>query len=129
MGFRKAFSFLVTYIAGCILLCLLICISIDSTAQVKKIKTIIVDAGHGGIDAGARGEYEGSLNSLEKNITLAISKKLVEELKDKMPGVQIIPTRTTDIYQTPPEKAQLANANHGDLFVCIHADAVVLRTG
>ncbi len=98
-------------------------------AQGKKIKTIIVDAGHGGSDAGARGEYEGTLNSLEKNITLAISKKLVQELKDQMPGVQIIPTRTTDIYQSPKEKAQIANDNHGDLFVCIHADAVDLRTG
>ena len=46
-----------------------------------------------------------------------------------MPGVNIIPTRTTDIYQNPREKAQIANDNHGDLFVCIHADAVDLRTG
>lgn len=95
----------------------------------KKIKTIIVDAGHGGSDDGARGEYEGSLNSKEKNVTLAIALKLVDELREQMPGVQIIPTRTTDIFQNPREKAQIANANHGDLFVCIHADAVTLRTG
>jgi N-acetylmuramoyl-L-alanine amidase len=95
----------------------------------KKIKTIIVDAGHGGSDYGAQGEYEGSLNSKEKNITLAISLKLVDELKKQLPGVQVIPTRTTDIYQSPKEKAQIANDNHGDLFVCIHADAVDLRTG
>ncbi len=47
----------------------------------KKIKTIVVDAGHGGSQIGAHGEYEGSLGSLEKNITLAISNKLVAELK------------------------------------------------
>ena len=54
--------------------------------QPKKIRTIIVDAGHGGTDAGARGEYEGTLGSLEKNITLAISTKLVAELKKQLPG-------------------------------------------
>ena len=97
--------------------------------QPKKIKTIIVDAGHGGSDAGAKGEYEGTLGSYEKNITLAISLKLVAELKRQMPGVQIIPTRTTDITQPVKEKAKFANDNHGDLFVCIHADAVALRTG
>jgi N-acetylmuramoyl-L-alanine amidase len=99
------------------------------SAQAKKIKTIIVDAGHGGSDAGARGEYEGTLGSLEKNITLAISKKLVATLREKMPGVNVIPTRTTDVYQSPKEKAQIANDYHGDLFVCIHADAVALKTG
>ncbi|MEP6615721.1 MAG: N-acetylmuramoyl-L-alanine amidase [Ginsengibacter sp.] len=97
--------------------------------QPKKIRTIIVDAGHGGTDAGAHGEYEGTLGSLEKNITLAISLKLVAELKKQLPGTAIIPTRTTDIYQNPREKAQIANANRGDLFVCIHADAVTLQTG
>ena len=103
-----------------------------STAQAqvsKKIKTIIVDPGHGGSDAGARGEYEGTLGSLEKNITLAISLKLVAELKKQMPGVKIIPTRTTDVFDNVNKKAQFANDNHGDLFVCIHADAVALKTG
>ena len=55
----------------------------------KKIKTIIVDAGHGGSDDGAEGEYEGSLNSKEKNITLAISLKLVDELKKQMPELRL----------------------------------------
>ena len=95
----------------------------------KRIKTIIVDAGHGGKDDGAHGDYEGSLNSKEKNITLAIALKLVDELKKDMPGVNVIPTRTTDVYQSPREKAEIANNNHGDIFICIHADAVLLKTG
>lgn len=95
----------------------------------KKIKTIIIDPGHGGSDFGAKGEYEGTLGSLEKNITLAISLKLVAELKKQMPGVKIIPTRTTDVFDNVNKKAQFANENHGDLFVCIHADAVNLKTG
>ena len=95
----------------------------------KKIKTIIIDPGHGGTDHGARGEYEGTLASKEKDITLAISLKLVAELKKQMPGVNILPTRTTDVYNSVREKAQFANDHNGDLFVCIHADAVVLKTG
>jgi N-acetylmuramoyl-L-alanine amidase len=103
---------------------------LNTSAQApKKIRTIIVDAGHGGSDVGAHGEYEGTLGSQEKDITLAISLKLVSELKKQLSGVQIIPTRTTDIYQDPREKARIANNNHGDLFVCIHADAVALKTG
>ena len=95
----------------------------------KKIKTIIIDPGHGGSDNGAVGEYEGTLRSKEKNITLAISLKLVAELKKQMPGVNIIPTRTTDVYDPVGVKAKIANDNHGDLFVSIHADAVALKTG
>jgi N-acetylmuramoyl-L-alanine amidase len=104
--------------------------SFSSHAQTpKKIRTIIVDAGHGGQDGGAHGAYEGGLNSWEKNITLAISNRLVLELQKELPDVKIVPTRTTDIYQSPPEKADIANANKGDLFICIHADAVGLKTG
>ena len=114
-----------------VLVCLAIfSCSLQITAQtLKKIKTIIVDAGHGGKDFGAHGGYEGGLNSYEKNVTLAISMKLVEELQKQIPDVKVIPTRTTDIYQDPREKAIIANENKGDLFICIHADAVALQTG
>lgn len=96
----------------------------------KKIRTIVVDAGHGGTkDPGATGQYENSLRSKEKDITLAISLKLVEELKKQMPDVKIVPTRTTDIYQDPREKARIANEAKGDLFLCIHADSGPLKQG
>jgi len=102
----------------------------EITAQTpKQIKTIIVDAGHGGADVGASGQYENSLRSKEKDVTLAIALKLVEELKKELPGVKIVPTRTTDIYQNPREKANLAKENKGDLFLCIHADSGPLKPG
>lgn len=108
----------------------MIVLAAGAAAQTARpLKTIIVDAGHGGKDFGAHGGYEGGLNSYEKNITLGISLKLVAELKKQLPDVKIIPTRTTDIYQSPPEKADIANENKGDLFICIHADAVALQTG
>jgi N-acetylmuramoyl-L-alanine amidase len=95
----------------------------------KTIKTIVVDAGHGGHDAGATGQYENSLRSKEKDVTLAIATKLVEELKKQLPNVNIVPTRTSDIYQDPREKARIANEYKGDLFLCIHADSGPLKTG
>jgi N-acetylmuramoyl-L-alanine amidase len=95
----------------------------------RKFKTIIIDPGHGGEDHGAHGEYEGTLGSKEKDVTLAISMKLVAELKKQMPGINVIPTRTTDVFMSVKEKAEFANQNHGDVFVCIHADAVELKTG
>lgn len=98
-------------------------------AQTKKINTIIIDPGHGGSDRGAVGEYEGTLGLKEKDVTLAISMKLVDILRKELPTVKIIPTRTTDIFMNVREKAEFANENHGDLFVCIHADAVELKTG
>ena len=100
-----------------------------SYAQTPKLlKTIIVDAGHGGEDAGATGQYEGSLRSKEKDVTLAISKKLVATLQKEFPDVKIFPTRTTDIFQNVNEKARIANQHKGDLFICIHADSGPLPT-
>lgn len=102
--------------------------SISYSQTPKLLKTIIVDAGHGGSDAGATGQYEGSLRSREKDITLAISKKLVATLQKELPDVKTYPTRTTDIFQNVNEKARIANQNKGDLFICIHADSGPLRT-
>jgi N-acetylmuramoyl-L-alanine amidase len=102
----------------------------ELSAQTPKlIKTIIVDAGHGGTDVGATGQYENSLRSKEKDVTLAIALKLVDELNKQLPGVKVVPTRTTDIYQKPGEKAKIANEFHGDLFLCIHADSGPLKQG
>ena len=101
----------------------------ECAAQTKKLRTIVVDAGHGGKDAGAIGQYENSLRSMEKNVTLAISKKLVEELKKKLPDVKVVSTRTTDVYDNPRVKADIANDAKGDLFICIHADSGPLKTG
>jgi N-acetylmuramoyl-L-alanine amidase len=94
-----------------------------TAAQGKKLKTIVVDAGHGGTDPGAVGRYENSLKSKEKDITLAISLKLISELKRKLPDLKIVPTRTTDVFDNVREKADIANEANGDLFICIHADS------
>src|SRR6187402_1303712 len=57
------------------------------------IKTIVVDAGHGGSDVGARGAY-----SFEKDICLGVALKLGKLLEDEFKDVKILYTRTTDVY-------------------------------
>lgn len=88
-------------------------------AQTKsRINTIIVDAGHGGKDQGAKGTY-----STEAQIALQISMKVAAILEKELPETKILQNRTTDVYNSVVEKADFANKNKGDLFVCIHVNA------
>ena len=92
--------------------------------QPKKIRTIIVDAGHGGSDAGAHGEYEGSLRSQEKNITLAISNKLVAELKKQLPGTaNILPYKDYLIIPNLQKKKQ--NLQMITMGICLYASMLM----
>lgn len=84
----------------------------------RTLRTIVIDAGHGGKDFGAKGSY-----SYEKNVTLAVALKLQTILQQAMPDVRIVMTRTTDVFDSPPVKANKANNANGDLFVCIHCNA------
>lgn len=85
--------------------------------QKQALHKIIIDAGHGGADNGASGAY-----SKEKDITLAISLKLNKMLNEEMPDVETYMTRTTDVFDPVTRKAQIANREKGDLFVCIHVN-------
>ena len=80
----------------------------------QGVRRIVIDAGHGGSDPGARGRY-----STEKDICLAISLRLEQMLKQEMPDVDIYMTRKTDIFDPVTVKARMANEAKGDLFVSI----------
>lgn len=82
------------------------------------IKTIIIDAGHGGSDPGAHGNY-----STEKKVCLAIALKLGAQLKEVFPEIKIYYTRMGDTYPEIKARADYANRNKGDLFISIHANA------
>ena len=84
----------------------------------NALRTIVIDAGHGGKDFGAKGVY-----SYEKNVTLAIALKLQATIQQALPDVKIVMTRTTDIFDDPREKAEKANNAKGDLFICIHCNS------
>lgn len=89
----------------------------DKPGPKQALRKIIIDPGHGGADYGASGAY-----SKEKDITLAISLKLNDMLKQEMPDVETYMTRTTDVFDPVTRKAQIANREKGDLFVCIHVN-------
>lgn len=91
--------------------------------QKQALKRIIIDAGHGGADIGARGRY-----STEKDISLAIALKLEVQLKQALPDVEILMTRKTDVFNSVIEKADIANRLKGDLFICIHVNSAGSRT-
>ena len=93
-------------------------VSAQTNPKPQKIKTIIIDAGHGGTDVGARGAY-----STEAQITLQLALRLDTLLRSEMPDTRFVMTRTTDIYHHVREKADIANNEKGDLFVCIHVNA------
>jgi len=84
----------------------------------KALRTIIIDAGHGGHDVGARGQY-----SNEKDICLAIESKLAELIRKEYPEIKLIRTRSSDEYVQLRRRADMANQNHGDLFISIHVNS------
>jgi N-acetylmuramoyl-L-alanine amidase len=91
---------------------------ISDTAPSFKFKTIIIDAGHGGKDPGAHGAY-----SKEKNVTLAIAKKLRRALTEQIPSLNIVMTRTTDEFIELHRRDAIASENKGNLFISIHCNA------
>ena len=87
-------------------------------ATKKKISKIVLDAGHGGKDVGARGQF-----SMEKNLTLAIILKLGKLINDSMKDVQTIYTRTEDTYPSLVDRHEIANQAAADLFVSVHINS------
>jgi N-acetylmuramoyl-L-alanine amidase len=83
-----------------------------------RFKTIVIDAGHGGKDPGAHGAY-----SLEKNVALAIAKKVRQLINDEMPDINVIMTRTTDRFIELNRRSEIANENNANLFVSIHCNS------
>ena len=86
-----------------------------------KLSTVVIDAGHGGKDAGAVSKDR---KVYEKHLTLAIAKLFGQKIKDAYPDVKVIYTRTTDKYLTLNERADIANRNKANLFVSIHINSV-----
>ena len=87
------------------------------------LRVIVIDAGHGGSEEGAKGPG----GTLEKNVTLAVARRLKAALEARL-GVRVILTRDGDATMGLDERAALANNNKADLFVSLHANAS-LRPG
>lgn len=88
-------------------------------SQGYKVKTIVIDPGHGGPKPGARGSY-----SLEKNVALKVALKLGKKFEEEMPDVKILYTRKTDVDVEFHKRAALANDNKADIFISIHCNSM-----
>jgi N-acetylmuramoyl-L-alanine amidase len=84
------------------------------------LRTVVIDAGHGGIEQGAKGPD----GTLEKNVTLSVARRLKAALEARL-GLRVILTRDSDATVGLDERAALANNNKADLFVSLHANASV----
>jgi N-acetylmuramoyl-L-alanine amidase len=96
----------------------------DSTQLVvlkRQRRTIIVDAGHGGVDNGMHGPIGGGPRIYEKNITLSVANRLGKELASR--GVDVVYTRTTDTLIALDDRGRIANRAGGNLFISIHVNA------
>jgi N-acetylmuramoyl-L-alanine amidase len=91
---------------------------IEGTAFVG-VRTVVIDAGHGGKDPGALGK-----NVYEKTINLSVALKLGMLIEEWFPDVKVVYTRTEDVFVELIERSNIANSNNADLFISIHANAV-----
>lgn len=88
-----------------------------------KVKTVVIDPGHGGADPGAVGKI-----SKEKDIALKISLLLGEMIEKQYKDVNVIYTRTDDSFVELYKRAEIANKNNADLFICVHINASTSTT-
>jgi len=82
------------------------------------VKTVVIDAGHGGKDPGTLGRY-----TKEKDITLAIALKVGQYIRQNIKDVQVLYTRKTDVFIELYKRGEIANKAHADLFISIHCNS------
>ncbi|WP_026898309.1 N-acetylmuramoyl-L-alanine amidase family protein [Daejeonella oryzae] len=87
-----------------------------------RIRTIVIDAGHGGHDGATRGQF-----SKEKDVALKVALLLGKSIEDKMKDVKVIYTRTTDVFIPLYERIGIANRAKADLFISIHCNSMPIR--
>lgn len=105
------------------ILLLVMGVSCTMMAAGKHRYTLVIDAGHGGKDAGALGK-----RAKEKNINLSVALAFGRYVEQNCPDVRVIYTRKTDIFIPLHERASIANRNKADVFISIHTNAVASKS-
>ena len=93
---------------------------INAQVNTTKIKTIVIDPGHGGKDSGTMGTKR--FKVYEKHVALAVSLKLGKYISENFPEVEVVYTRDSDIFLELNERTEIANKSNADLFISIHCD-------
>ena len=105
-----------------VLSALLLEVTTTAGAADKKRFTLVIDAGHGGKDAGALGKY-----SKEKTINLNVALAFGHYVEQNCPDVSVIYTRKTDVFIPLHERAAIANRNKADVFISIHTNSLASK--
>ena len=96
--------------------------STGSSAEAPaRRRTVVVDAGHGGVDRGMTGLTVAQGRIFEKDITLQVARRVASRLAAA--GVNVIMTRTADTLIALSDRGRIANKEGGDLFISIHVNA------
>lgn len=90
----------------------------EDELSLSSIKTVVIDAGHGGKDPGCHGA-----SAHEKHVCLSMALMLGKKIKEEYPNIKVVYTRDKDVFVELDERARIANRNNADLFICIHANA------
>ena len=86
----------------------------------NKLKTIVIDPGHGGKDPGTLGTKRYS--KYEKDIALSVSLKLGNYISNSFPDIKVIYTRKEDVFLELNERTRIANKSNADIFISVHCD-------
>lgn len=93
----------------------------QSAATPYRMKTVVIDAGHGGKDPGNLGT--GRYKTREKDIALDVALRVGGYIKEQFPEVKVIYTRSTDVFIGLDGRAEIANDAKADLFISIHCNS------
>lgn len=105
--------------------------NIPDDSLTLKGKTIVIDAGHGGTDAGAMRRAPAPKGTqgafvMEKDINLAVAQKLADKLRAR--GATVVMTRSTDVFVSLADRVTMSNGVQPDLFLSVHSNAHTNRT-
>ena len=87
----------------------------------NEIRTVVIDAGHGGKDPGNLGTRR--YKKAEKDVSLAVALLVEKYILERHPNIKVVMTRRDDSYPTLHERTVIANRAQGDVFISIHCDA------